>query len=61
MNKEEQKDNLFKLTKQFVYSIKREKRQLKNRLYELERLEKEILLILSNPEIAKEILKKENK
>lgn len=56
MNKEEQKENLFKHTKQFIYSIKREKIQLKDRLQEIERLEKEILLILSNPELAKEII-----
>lgn len=60
MNKEEQKSNLYKHTKEFITSLKREKRQIESRLKEIERLEKEILLILSNPELAKEILRGNN-
>jgi hypothetical protein len=58
-DKEKQKENLFRHTKQFIYSLKRERRNLNIRLQELERLEKEILLILSNSELAEEILKGE--
>lgn len=58
-DKEKQKENLFRHTKQFIYSLKREKRNLNIRLQELERLEKEILLILSSSELAEEILKGE--
>lgn len=58
-DKEKQKENLFRHTKQFIYSLKREKRNLNIRLQELERLEKEILLILSDSELAEEILKGE--
>jgi hypothetical protein len=59
--REEQKENLYRHTKQFIQSIKTEKIQLKRRLQEIERLEKEILLILSNPELAEEILKGSDK
>lgn len=56
-DEEKQKDNLFRHTKEFIYNLKREKRIINRRLQEIERLEKEILLILSNPELAQEILK----
>ncbi|MEE3344660.1 MAG: hypothetical protein VZS44_11240 [Bacilli bacterium] len=56
-DKEKQKENLFRHTKQFIYSLKQEKRLLNTRLYEIERLEREILIILSNPELANELLK----
>lgn len=56
-DEEKQKENLFRHTKQFIYSLKREKRMLNQRLKEIEKIEKEILLILSNPELAQEILK----
>lgn len=58
---EEEQENIYKHTKQLVLSIQRNKRQLKSRLNELERLEKEILLVLSNSELAEEILKGSDK
>ena len=59
-DEEKQKENLFKHIKEFIYNLKREKRIINRRLQEIERLEKEILLILSNPELAEEILRGED-
>lgn len=60
MNREEQKEiekeNLYRHTKQFISSLKMERRQLIIRLQQIEKLEREMLLILSNPELAKEII-----
>lgn len=59
MNKEKQSNNSFENIKKLVLYIKNEKQQLKIKLDELERLEKEMVLILSNPKITKDILKGE--